>query len=382
MIIGISGGSGVGKSTLSRRLAEILPNSLLINGDIFMHERSKQLELQILKNIGRIKNPDVFSYNYYLDTFENTKIWVKTIEDAVISDIKNQIEEKGKNKEYIIVDWVFLPICKWFENCDTSICVTSNYNLRLERLSKRLQDKSIYNEGDRSFWSYKPGIIEKRLDYTTLNEKGFNSNYYISNNGDLNSLYSNIEKLMTRILKDNKIKKGNKIMELLDIYNADKELTGKTIGRHESRDVLNDGEYFLFEQAWVLNSNKEILLTKRAPTKKYAGMWEPTSGHIKSGETSFDGIKRELKEEIGLSVKNDEIKLVKTFLDKKSIKEIWVVNKDVSINDFKFIDNEVSDAKFVTLNEFKKMLENNETFNNLEYFVDLYENLYKLESII
>ena len=64
MIIGISGGSGVGKTTLSRRIAEILPNSLLINGDIFMHARSKQLEEKILSNIGVQKESNIFSYNY------------------------------------------------------------------------------------------------------------------------------------------------------------------------------------------------------------------------------------------------------------------------------------------------------------------------------
>jgi hypothetical protein len=41
----------------------------------------------------------------------------------------------------------------------------------------------------------------------------------------------------------------------------------------------------------------------------------------------------------------------------------------------KFIDNEVSDAKFVTLDEFKELLKNNETFKNLQYFVDLYEKI-------
>lgn len=76
MIIAVSGGSGVGKSTLSRKLAEVLPNSLLINGDIFMHGRSKEFEEEILKNIGRKKDSNIFSYNYYLESFENTKIWV------------------------------------------------------------------------------------------------------------------------------------------------------------------------------------------------------------------------------------------------------------------------------------------------------------------
>lgn len=204
MIIAVSGGSGVGKSTLSRKLAEVLPNSLLINGDIFMHGRSKEFEEEILKNIGRKKDSNIFSYNYYLESFENTKIWVKTIEKFVISDIEETIKQESKDKEYVIVDWVFLPLCEWFENCDTSICVTSNYDTRLVRLTKRLQDKSIYNEGDRSFWSYKPGIIEKRLDYTTLNERGYVSKYYISNDGDIKTLDENIEKLKTKIIEDNK----------------------------------------------------------------------------------------------------------------------------------------------------------------------------------
>ena len=163
MIIGISGGSGVGKSTLSRRIAEILPNSILINGDIFMHARSNELENKILANIGVQKEEGVFSYNYYLSSFENTKTWAKTIEDAVISDILEDIKKRGEGKDYIIIDWVFLPLCEWFKKCDETICVVSNYDIRYKRLSKRLQDKSIYNEGDRSFWSYKPRNNRKKI---------------------------------------------------------------------------------------------------------------------------------------------------------------------------------------------------------------------------
>ena len=69
MIIGVFGGSGCGKSTISRILADRLPNSLLINGDIFMHAISKQLEKEILKKINVVKEEKVFSYNYYLDSF-------------------------------------------------------------------------------------------------------------------------------------------------------------------------------------------------------------------------------------------------------------------------------------------------------------------------
>jgi len=164
-------------------------------------------------------------------------------------------------------------------------------------------------------------------------------------------------------------------MEYLDIYDKNKKLTGKKIERHQNRDELKDGEYFLFEQAWVINLDNQILLTKRAPNKKFAGIWEPTSGHVSSGETSLEGIKRELEEELNLKIKDDEIKLAKSFIDNKSIKEIWVVRKDIKIEDLKFIDNEVSDAKFVSINEFEQMLKQNETFSNLQYFIKLYNDI-------
>ena len=218
------------------------------------------------------------------------------------------------------------------------------------------------------------GIIEKRLKYTTLNERGYESKYYVNNDGNLETLYNHINILIDAIVGNNIRKESNK-MEYLDVYDANKNLVGKTIERYQTRDDLKEGEYFLFEQAWVLNEKNEILLTRRAPNKKYGGIWEPTSGHVKSGETSLDGIKRELEEELGLVVKDEEIKLVKSYIDKKSIREIWIVKKNIKIEELKFVDSEVSDAKFVSLAEFEKMLQNNETFNNLQYFIELYKEI-------
>ena len=226
------------------------------------------------------------------------------------------------------------------------------------------------------FGLIKNGIIEKRLKYTTLNEKGFESKYYISNDGDLETFYRHIDILVDAIVGNN-IRKERKFMEYLDVYDKDKKLVGKTIERYQSREDLKDGEFFLFEQAWIINLNKEILLTKRAPNKKYGGIWEPTSGHVKSGESSLEGIKRELNEELGIEVNDNEINLVKSYIDKKSIREIWIVEKDVKIEDLKYIDREVSDAKFVNIQEFEQMINQNETFNNLQYFIELYNDIIK-----
>ena len=44
----------------------------------------------------------------------------------------------------------------------------------------------------------------------------------------------------------------------------------------------------------------------------------------------------------------------------------------LQINDLKFIDGEVSDAKYVTFEEFKSMIDNGEAFKWLEWFYKEY----------
>lgn len=89
-------------------------------------------------------------------------------------------------------------------------------------------------------------------------------------------------------------------------------------------------------------------------------MWEPTDGLVQSGENSMDGAKRELKEEIGITVDDNDLILLKTNTEKGNVnvfRDVYVINKDIQINDLEFIDSEVSDAKYVTFEEFKNMID-------------------------
>lgn len=162
-------------------------------------------------------------------------------------------------------------------------------------------------------------------------------------------------------------------MEKIDLYNINKEKLGKTFIRNQ--DTLLENEYYLLPQVWIINSNNEILLTRRNLNKSYGGMWEPTSGHVKSGETSLEAIQRELFEEIGLTIEQAEFHLVTSFIHKQSIRDIWVVRKDIKVNELTLSENEVIDAKFVTEDEFKQMLENKEAIESLSYFIDIYQKL-------
>ena len=73
--------------------------------------------------------------------------------------------------------------------------------------------------------------------------------------------------------------------------------TKKKTGRTAERGVyeFKDGEYHLVVQAIILNTKNEILISKRAPFKKFGGMWECNGGSALKGETSLEGILREVK---------------------------------------------------------------------------------------
>ena len=134
-------------------------------------------------------------------------------------------------------------------------------------------------------------------------------------------------------------------------------------------------------QCWIINSKNEILLTQRNFEKKLGGMWEPTSGLAKSGESSIQGIKRELKEEIGIEIEDKDLKLLKTVIDEKTIRDIYIINKDIAIEDIKYSDGEVINAKYVTIEEFENLIESGEAFEWLKWFIEYYYKIIKQKEI-
>ena len=105
--------------------------------------------------------------------------------------------------------------------------------------------------------------------------------------------------------------------ELVDVYDENKCKTNKIIKRKD-KDLLDENEFILAVHCWIINSKKEILITRRSLNKNRGGMWEDTHGGVQSGETSMQAMRRELKEEIGLDVKEEELKLVRS-LKRKNI---------------------------------------------------------------
>ena len=104
-------------------------------------------------------------------------------------------------------------------------------------------------------------------------------------------------------------------------------------------------------------------------------MWEPTSGLVQSGENSIQGIKRELKEEIGVTIDDNDLNLLKTVKESNAFRDIYIINKEVPIETIKFNDGEVVDAKYVTIEELDQMIDSGEAFEWLRWFI---EEFYKI----
>lgn len=167
-------------------------------------------------------------------------------------------------------------------------------------------------------------------------------------------------------------------IEKIDVYNKNKERTGKIVLRERGASLAK-GEFIISITAWVVNKEGKILMTQRRLDKVKGGMWEPTTGLVVSGESSEEGALRELKEEIGLELDEKDIILIKEIVEERDdlsfFRDIYLVNKEIPIEEIKFSDGEVINAKYVTIDEFNNMIKNGETHEWVDYFNELYNKI-------
>ena len=82
-------------------------------------------------------------------------------------------------------------------------------------------------------------------------------------------------------------------MEYLDLYDKDRNLTGEFIFKGEP---VPKGKYIIVILAMIQNSKGEFLIQKRSKQKQ--GKFAGTGGHVKTGQTSKEGMLEEIQEEL------------------------------------------------------------------------------------
>lgn len=150
-------------------------------------------------------------------------------------------------------------------------------------------------------------------------------------------------------------------MELVDIVDENNELTGQI---EERWIAYEKGLWRRTVSCWIMNEKGEILLQRRSPNKKRnPNKWAKTGGQVDSGETVENAIFREVKEELGIEIPKEQIKIVDIHKsnDKNrrfSYNFIFIVN--YKINDYTLQLEEVSEVRYVTIEDIELAKKNND----------------------
>ena len=119
-------------------------------------------------------------------------------------------------------------------------------------------------------------------------------------------------------------------MEMVDILTV----TGKKTGQIKSRAKAHkNGLWHRTVHVWLQNSSGNLLLQKRSHTKEtHPGLWDiSAAGHVAVGDNSDNAALREVKEELGIVLNNNELRCIGTVLQS-------YIKSDNSL-----IDNEITD---------------------------------------
>jgi isopentenyl-diphosphate delta-isomerase len=127
---------------------------------------------------------------------------------------------------------------------------------------------------------------------------------------------------------------------------------------YKGRESISEDDIYRVSALWLTNSRGEILLAKRALTKKHnPGQWEPAAaGTLEKGETYRSNIIKETYEEISLRITNPKKgKKIRIKALHNHFTQWYTFCIDKDLSEFSIDKSEVAEIEWVKLAELKKI---------------------------
>ena len=198
MIVGLTGGIGTGKSTVSRKLRErgypvidldVISREVIEYPEV-INELVRNFGIEILESQNNISGKKSISRNKLRQTVfkEEKKVSVlnSIMHPPIVEEMRRQIEKLRKSYKTVFVEVQLLFEAKLEKEFDIIVLVYADKKTQLERVLKR----DGRSEGEVQ------QIINAQMDMT---EKRRLSNYIIENNGNSEMLDLEIEKFIKKL---------------------------------------------------------------------------------------------------------------------------------------------------------------------------------------
>lgn len=162
-------------------------------------------------------------------------------------------------------------------------------------------------------------------------------------------------------------------MELWDLYNEHRELTGRD---HIRGEEVPQGFYHLVVHIWIRNNKGEYLISQRSADRPaYPLMWECVGGSVTKGEDSLTGALRETKEEVGLTLSPEDGKLVYSVVGRvvngvkfTDIVDVWLFEYDGPVLLDQASTKEVAQTAWMTKEQIRALYDTGKLVHTLGYF--------------
>lgn len=164
MIIGICGKSGSGKSTVAKQIISKYKTAVHLDIDKIAHKSHKDKEVK--RKIINIFSKSILTDNE-IDRKKlgkivfSSKMKMKLLEEITWEYMQKEIDNfiKENKDKIIILDYILLPLTKYFNKCNIKILLDIPYSIRKQRVLNRdnideeefdLRDSASiqYNEND------------------------------------------------------------------------------------------------------------------------------------------------------------------------------------------------------------------------------------------
>lgn len=165
-------------------------------------------------------------------------------------------------------------------------------------------------------------------------------------------------------------------MEIWDLYNERRELTGK---EHIRGEDIPQGQYHLVVHVWIRNREGEYLISQRSEDRPFFPlMWECVGGSALKGEDSLSAALRETEEEVGVKLSPKNGKIIYSVVGRvvngiqfSDIVDVWLFEYDGPITLESATTKEVAQTVWMRKPRIKELFDNGKLVNTLGYFFEL-----------